>query len=149
MKVFNAPQVIESNNEKAIFLAGTIDNGSSVNWQEAAIKFLSDSRYNIYNPRRTDWDDSWQSKIEDKKFYEQVNWELEAMEKADLIVMNFLPGSLSPVTLLEFGLFAKSSKLMVCCPDEFWRSGNIHIVCTRYNIPFFKTMDELLLNVRL
>src|SRR5687768_6609494 len=149
MKVFNAPQVIENNKEKAIFLAGTIDNGSSVNWQEAAIKFFSDSTYNIYNPRRDDWDHSWQSKIEDQKFSEQVNWELDAMEKADLIVMNFLPKSLSPVTLLEFGLFAKSPKLMVCCPDEFWRSGNIYMVCNKYDIPFFKTMDELLLNVRL
>lgn len=149
MKVFNAPQVIENNNEKSIFLAGSIDDGSSVNWQEATINYFSECRYNIYNPRRNDWDNSWQQTTENRKFCEQVNWELDAMEKAELIIVNFLPGSRSPVTLLEFGLFARSHKLMVCCPDEFWRSGNIHIVCTRYNVPFFNTMDELLLNVRL
>lgn len=36
---------------------------------------------------------------------------------------------------------------MVCCPDEFWRSGNIQVVCEKFSIPLFKTMDELLLNI--
>ena len=149
MRIFKAPEAIEINSEKSIFLAGTIDKGSSVNWQEEAIKFFHTTPYNIFNPRRDDWDNSWEQKIDDEKFNEQVNWELTAMEKADLIIMNFLPYSQSPVTLLEFGLFAKTNKLMVCCPDEFWRSGNIHIICNRYGVPLFKTMNVLLLNIRL
>ena len=67
------------------------------------------------------------------------------MEKADYIIMNFLPGSKSPITLLELGLFAESGKLFVICPDEFYRSGNVQIVCNKYNIPLYKSIEELML----
>jgi hypothetical protein len=57
--------------------------------------------------------------------------------------MNFLPNSQSPITLLELGLKADSGKLMVICPDEFWRSGNVQIVCNKFNIPLFKSIEEI------
>ena len=34
----------------------------------------------------------------------------------------------APITLLELGLFARSGKLIVCCPDGYWRKGNIEVV---------------------
>ena len=34
-------------------------------------------------------------------FEHQVNWELEHLEKADLIIMNILASSKSPITLLD------------------------------------------------
>lgn len=40
-------------------------------------------------------------------FEHQVNWELEHLEKADLIIMNILASSKSPITLLEMGLFMR------------------------------------------
>ena len=58
--------------------------------------------------------------------------------------MNILPDSKSPITLLEFGMFAKSGKLIVCCPKEFYRYGNIQVVCYKYNIPLFDDIDDLL-----
>jgi hypothetical protein len=147
MKIFKAPQPIEANGQKSIFLAGSIDMGNAANWQHTVTTFFANKPCNIFNPRRDDWDSSWEQKSSNKKFNEQVNWELHAMEQADLIIMNFLPQSQSPITLLEFGLFAKEKKLMVCCPDEFWRSGNIQVVCEKFSIPLFKTMEELLLNI--
>ena len=53
--------------------------------------------------------------------------------------------SKSPITLMELGLFAKSKKLFVVCPDEFYRSGNVQIVCNKYNIPLYKSIEELML----
>ncbi len=149
MQLFNAPRALPNNKEKSIFLAGTIDNGNSFDWQEEVTRFFCNAPYNILNPRRKDWDESWQQKEENREFAEQVNWELDALEKSDLIIMNFLPRSQSPVTLLEFGLFARSQKLMVCCPDEFWRSGNVYIACQKYGVPVFRSMDELLRNIQL
>ena len=87
--------------------------------------------------------------FENPQFYQQVNWELDALEKADFIILNLLPNSKSPISLLELGLFAKSEKLLVCCPKEFYRSGNIQIVCDKYNIPLFTDIDELLNTVKL
>ena len=155
-EVFTPPNKITvSDNRliKKVFLAGTIDMGNSENWQEKFIQKLEEQcnkcffgkSYHIYNPRREDWDNSWEQTFENPQFFQQVNWELDAMEKADYIVMNFLPDSKSPITLLELGLFAKSGKLFVICPDEFYRSGNVQIVCNKYNIPLYKSIDELTL----
>lgn len=148
MRVFKAPEPIVTNQHPSIFLAGSIDMGTAENWQSDVCEYFSATHKNIYNPRRDDWDSSWEQKIDMPQFNQQVNWELSAMEKADLIIMNFLPGSASPVTLLELGLYANSKKLMVCCPDDYYRSGNVHIVCKNYNVPLFKKLDQLLESIK-
>ena len=122
-----------------VFLAGTIDMGNSVDWQrEAAETFARrEGNYILYNPRQ----DEWHPEREGEMDY-QVNWELEHLEKADWILMYFLPESLSPITLLEFGLYARSGKLVVVCPPEFYRYDNIRISCRRYSVPLFSSLEE-------
>lgn len=149
MRVFKAPEPLVFNEHPAVFLAGSIDMGNAEDWQTAVTNHFTDTNINIYNPRRNDWDSNWEQKIENPQFNQQVNWELNAMEKANVIIMNFLPGSQSPITLLEMGLHAAGKKLLVCCPDAFYRSGNVHIVCHNYNIPLFKNINELLNNIKL
>jgi hypothetical protein len=144
MQVYKAPENIPAHKQQAVFLAGTIDMGNSVDWQEQATQYLLNKNYVIYNPRRESWDSSWEQQITNPKFAEQVQWELDALDKADIIIMNLLPNSQSPISLLELGLHATSGKLKVCCPNAFWRSGNVQVVCNRYNIPLFTSMDALL-----
>jgi len=148
MRVFKAPEPIEINQYSSVFLAGSIDMGKADNWQTEVCNHFSGTDKNIYNPRRDDWDNSWKQHIDNADFNQQVNWELAAMEKADMIITNFLPCSSSPITLLELGLFALSKKLMVCCPDEYYRSGNVHIVCNNYGIPLYKKLDQLLESIK-
>src|SRR5262249_54765224 len=102
----------------------------------------------ILNPRRDEWDESWAQTIHDAKFREQVEWELSAQEQATLIAMYFAPQTRSPVTLLELGLFAHSGKVIVACPEGFWRKGNIEVVCFRYGIPLVASLAELIARVR-
>jgi len=143
--VFEAPKQIEINkNRKSIFLGGTIDMGSSDDWQQKLIKDLYQYDFDIYNPRRKSWDSSWIQSFENPQFYQQVNWELDALNKADIVIINFLETSQSPISLLELGLYANSGKLLICCPNKFWRSGNVQIVCNNYNIPLFKDMSKIL-----
>jgi hypothetical protein len=149
MTEFKPPQQIQNRNKKSIFLAGTIDMGNSEDWQFLVKNILADKDVDIYNPRRASWDSSWIQEFENPQFYQQVNWELSALEKADFIVLNLLPDSKSPISLLELGLFAKSGKLLVCCPKQFYRSGNVQIVCDRYNIPLFTDIEELIKNIKL
>lgn len=49
-----------------------------------------------------------------------------------VIAMWFAPETKAPITLLELGLFARSGKVIVGCPDGFWRKGNVEIVCARF-----------------
>jgi len=128
---------------KTVFLAGSIDMGEAENWQEMVVRELSDiPNLTILNPRRDDWDNTWVQSINDRQFREQVEWEISAQEMADVIFMYFAPGSKAPITLLELGLFARSGKLIVCCPDSFWRKGNVEVVCHRFGIPLYGALEE-------
>lgn len=126
-----------------VFLAGSIEMGAAVDWQREMANLLSPEDCNVMNPRRDDWDASWTQEVSNDQFLEQVSWELYWLERSDLVVMYFVPGTQSPITLLELGLFAQSGKLIVCCPEGFWRKGNVDIVCARYGVRTAETLDEL------
>lgn len=132
--------------EYSVFLAGTIEMGASEDWQAEAIKMLQDRVSIIYNPRRDDWDSSWEQSIDDPNFNVQVNWELEHIEQADLVLMYFDPTSKSPISLMELGFLAAldPSKVWVCCPEGFYRKGNVDIVCNRYGILQYTSMNVFL-----
>lgn len=133
----------------SVFLAGSIEMGVAENWQQKVEKELMGPRkIYILNPRRDNFDASLEQKIDNKPFFEQVNWELTALERVDVIAMYFAPDTKSPISLLELGLHAKSGKLIVCCPDGFWRQGNVEIVCQRYGVPFYRNYDVWMLKVR-
>jgi len=137
-----APQKLQYEG-RAVFLAGSIEMGKAENWQQRLCKELKG--ITILNPRRDDWDNSWVQSINNPQFREQVEWEMEAMEKADIIAMYFDKTTRSPITLLELGLFAHSGKLIVCCPPGFWRKGNVDIVCKRYGITQVDTIEDLII----
>jgi hypothetical protein len=126
-----------------VFLAGSIEMGKAENWQKRLEDEIGDAEVLIMNPRRDDWDSSWKQEKTNEKFRQQVEWELEAQEEADLIVMYFQPGTQSPITLLELGLF-KDRNLVVCCPEGFWRKGNVDITCEKYGINQVDTLQELI-----
>lgn len=116
--------------------------GAAEDWQEEMEVFFSGLSCNVFNPRREDWDSSWDQKFENPHFYQQVSWELDALENADHILFYFAPGTKSPISLLELGLYAHSRKIFVVCPEGFWRRGNVEIVCNRYDIRLFESLLE-------
>ena len=145
MKIIKAPSTIFLIPfEKAVFLAGSIEMGKAENWQQKIEGKLSKCDGVIFNPRRDDWDSSWVQSIDNPQFREQVEWELSALEQSDIVVMYFDPATKSPISLLEFGLLAKTGKLIVCCPEGFWRKGNVDIVCRKYKIQQVNNLDSLI-----
>jgi hypothetical protein len=135
--------------EVRLFLAGSIEMGAAEQWQQRVVDELTDAgNVVILNPRRADWDSTWCQEAADPRFLEQVSWELDMLEAADVVVMYLDPGTRSPVSLLELGLCARSGKLRVCCPPGYWRRGNVEVVCLRYGIPLFGTLDELIGDLR-
>ena len=142
MKEIQAPNSIITE-DYTVFLAGSIEMGKAINWQDQVKTILADTDIVVLNPRRDDWDSSWVQSKDHKQFRTQVEWELCALELADRIVMYFDVATKSPISLLELGLFARSGKLIVCCPDGFWRKGNVDIVCERYGIPMIEGLEEI------
>lgn len=129
---------------RSIFLAGSIEMGIAENWQERLEKEFQG--WVILNPRRLDWDSSWEQIKENKQFNEQVTWELSGIEHADIVVVYFDPATKSPISLMELGILShlKPSKTIVCCPEGFYRKGNVDIVCDRYRIKNFNNLDSLI-----
>jgi hypothetical protein len=142
-----APVLLEEG-ERSVFLAGSIEMGKAEPWQAFLENALADLPIAVLNPRRDEWDSSWEQSITNPHFRGQVEWELEGLERASLIAMYFAPATQAPITLLEFGLWARSGKLVVCCPQEFWRRGNVEVVCARYGVPLIEKLTEMVLYLR-
>lgn len=130
--------------QASIFLAGSIELDKAELWQDRVCHALADLPVTILNPRRDSWDASWPQDMSFAPFREQVEWELEALELADMILMYFDPATKSPISLLELGLHARSKKMAVCCPEGFWRKGNVDIVCARYGIAQHQELENLI-----
>lgn len=117
--------------------------GKAVQWQKRMALELSRYPITVNNPRRGHWDPTATQQAKNEAFRHQVEWELSALEQADVICFFFDVKTLSPVTMVELGLWASSGKVIVCCGDKYWRAGNVHLVCERYGIPMVRSFAEL------
>ncbi len=134
-----------------IFLAGSIENGKAEKWQDAFVEEFKKIKnlkrtVGIFNPRRDDWDPTW--KEGSKELEEQIEWEVERLEQSDLIVMYLQPGTISPVSLYELGLFCKDvyalrKRMIVLCPSGFHRKTNVDVYCSYFDITVAKDMKDL------
>lgn len=141
MKEIKPPRQ-ESIEGVSIFLAGSIEMGKAEDWQSYVAQSLSGHGVTLFNPRREEWDSSWKQEQKQDQFNEQVNWEMNYLEKSDLIFMYLSPETMSPISLLELGLHAADGKMVVVCPEGFWRKGNVEIVCARYGIPMYEDLES-------
>ncbi len=131
-------------NVKSVFLAGTIDNGNSLNWQDKTIIELINlgvKNLEIYNPRR----EHWNLNPSKEEMENQIKWEQDHLDKADIIAMVLLDDSKSPISLLEMGLYATSGKLMVFCTPNFYRWDNVRLTCEKYNIELIQDIHPLII----
>lgn len=123
-----------------LFLAGSIDNGSAVDWQKQTIERLEEIYCDggidleIYNPRDPNWNHSIDPSSADPRLVKQINWELNALEQADVIAMYFASNSTSLISLLETGLHMKGRNLVVYCPNDFHRCTNVRVTCDFYGV---------------
>ena len=146
--ILKPPASLDGLGARSVFLAGSIEMGTATDWQAEVSQALESEDITILNPRRDHWDASLPQTIENETFRQQVEWELEAQERAAMIAMYFAPDTKAPITLLELGLFARSGKLCVCCPDGYWRKGNVEVVCKQYGIPMAETLEALIGEIR-
>lgn len=131
-----------------IFLAGSIEQGTAEKWQDRVIDKLKESQapYEVTvfvnNPRNENWDATWEQVPENPKFFNQVEWELDWIEASDIVFFWFDPKTKSPISLLELGLVLQSENdVIIYCPDEFWRSGNVNITAARFMKTVHKTPE--------
>lgn len=142
MKTIKAPNTRTVTKHPSIFLAGSIEMGKAENWQTETEKVFEPYIGTIFNPRRDDWDSSWKQTVENVKFKEQVNWELDGLDEANYILIHFDPKTQAPISFGEFSAHYKSGKIFVSCPKGWWRRGNVEVMCKRAEIPVYESLDE-------
>ncbi len=135
MRLYTAPEEVGGISERAsIFLAGSIEMGKAEDWQLRAIDAVRELQVAVFNPRRKEWDPTWEQSINNPNFAEQVNWELDQLSRCDVAFFYFQPGTMSPITLMELGYVLGRDDhrdTIVVCPEGFWRKGNIEVMVDR------------------
>lgn len=103
----------------------------------------------LLNPRRDNWDSSWEQDISNPQFKEQVGWELAGIQAANGVFFYFDPNTKSPISLLELGLVARTGdKAFVCCPKGYWKRGNVEVLCNYYDITLVDTLEEVMTQIK-
>lgn len=149
MFVVKPPNKVPATEDVVIFLAGSIEMGSAEDWQAAIEMSLNGEDCALLNPRRVDWNPDWVQSIDHPEFADQVTWEMDGIENADLVVFYFAPGTKSPISLMELGWASGLNKsAIVCCPEGYWRKGNVDIICMRHGIPTVDSFDDLIRHVK-
>lgn len=143
MKVIFPPEKQELSN-LTVFLAGTIEMGKSFDWQTEFINNFKDEKITFLNPRRKNWDSTWEQDINNPVFKEQVLWELSGLKNADVVIMYLDPTSKSAVSLLELGILTNSpEKVLLYCPKGFYRKGNVDITAELFGMSSFNSFEEI------
>lgn len=144
MKHIVTPNSIKNHNcAVTVFLAGSISGNDAMNWQQSVVKQFEGKDVAIFNPRMTKWEGD---SITHARFVELVDWDWNAMDEAEHVIVCFDGDTESPVTLMELGMLARSnpSKVTVMCPQNFWRKKHVDVLCNRYDIRRFDTLDRLI-----
>jgi len=119
-----------------IFLAGSIDLHQEGNWRKEVTDKIG-SRVHFFDPTCLDHD-----KLNNAQMEAHIKWELDALEMADQIILNFLPDAESPISLVELGLYVTSNKLIVVCPKYFYKSRYVRVLCKKYNTPLLSNLNQ-------
>ena len=127
---------IKENEKNYIFLAGSMDFNISENWRKQVIDILSNTNC-LFDPTNKNHD-----KLNERQMKEHIEWELDALLMSDKILLNFLPNALSPISLVELGLYVSTKKMIVVCPKEFYKSKYVYTLCEKYNTPIFNKIEE-------
>lgn len=129
---------------KSVFLAGSIEMGRAELWQPRVAERFLTAGHNVFDPRRIDWDSSWvQDPAPGTSFEQQVSWELDHLERANLVFFRFGAEGPAIVSMLEAGLMIGTTKPTVLLVDPAYvRRGNLVITARRAGLPVFGSEDD-------
>ncbi|GAA3594258.1 nucleoside 2-deoxyribosyltransferase domain-containing protein [Flavivirga amylovorans] len=126
---------IKEKHKNYIFLAGSIDLNLPSNWRKEVIDIIG-AKAHFLDPTIIN-----HNELNDSQMKNHIHWELDALHLADKVFLNFLPSSKSPISLIELGMYIKTSKLVVVCPNEFYQSRYIKTLCNKYKVSVFNSLS--------
>lgn len=72
--IYKAPENISKRdiNKNSVFLAGSIEMGKAIDWQTELGEFFHKQGWDVFNPRRDDWNSTWKQEYDNPQFYQQT-----------------------------------------------------------------------------
>ncbi|GAB5417556.1 MAG: hypothetical protein Crog4KO_08280 [Crocinitomicaceae bacterium] len=125
----------KSSDKSFVFLAGSMGKDEHGTWRERIMSDLS-GKFLFLDPTCHN-----HASLDADGMKKHIQWELDAMEMADTILLHFLPESESPISLVELGLYTFTDKLIVVCPKEFYKYNYLYVLCEKYNTPFLEDIE--------
>lgn len=143
MRVNYSDQKLPFEVNKMIFLAGPTPRSKEVkSWRGEAIEILEKFGYDgdVFIPEPSDG--------EFKHSYDnQIEWELEAMKRADMIVF-WVPRDLKDMpaltTNVEFGAWVESGKIVLGYPKEAEKMRYLDFVAKKEKVTVFDNLEDTL-----
>lgn len=125
MEYIEAPHTYTGHLPK-IFLAGGI--GQCSDWQAKVVAALAYEDVALLNPRRASFDNPWTT----ANSREQITWEFNALQQADLILFWFDGGpSAQPIALFELGVYgtrgSQDKPVIIGRDPDYLRADDITI----------------------
>ena len=143
MNIIYAKQNFPMTTSASIFLAGPTPRSANVNsWRPEAIEILSRLGYSgdIFVPEP-------ENGIFSHEYDEQVHWELEGLERADVIVF-WIPRNMVDMpaltTNVEFGLWIKSGKCVLGFPPDAEKMRYLSHHAKEMDMNITHTLEETL-----
>lgn len=142
--VFHAPEKVEYTTP-SLFLAGGISNCPP--WHNTLLTRLreqsseNDACWTILNPRRAEFPENKSDAAR-----EQIEWEFEALKRADVIQFWFPKETLCPITLFELGRWIASDKpVVVGTHPDYQRRFDVEVQCdlARPGMTIYSSLDDL------
>lgn len=144
MQIVYSDQQLPNKSLKTIFLAGpTPRDKETASWRDEAIQIFKDLNYDgtIFIPERSDGVYS--------DYIEQIDWELSAMKRADIILfwipreLNNMPGF---TTNVEFGSWVDSGKAVVGFPLDAEKVRYLEELAKRSEVVCHSTLEDTIKN---
>ena len=146
MRLLYAQEKSSEKFSRSIFLAGPSPRGNNeYDWRKQARILLHRLGFDgiLYIPLPRD--EVFQQ--EDFDHAAQIDWELEHLEKARVIVF-WIPRDLSTLpgftTNVEFGRFSRSGHTVLGYPEDAPKMRYLHHIAKLDGVPVFHTLDETL-----
>lgn len=141
------PQV--TNDSVKIYLGGTMDfsGNPQTDWQQAFIDGLAklsdpvkglllikNLNFIIFNPKVPPQNPAAPN-LDNPEFVQTMKWRMQMQDMADIVFLNIMKNSVSPIPILEFGSLLGSGKLIVRASEMNNMYSQIRMYCEKYQIP--------------
>ncbi len=131
-----------------VYLGGTMDFSSANNdwqqlWIDGLVK-LSDPIKGLLLIKNVNWvifnphvlpQNPLAPNLDNPEFVQTMQWRMQMMDQADMVFLNIMNKSVSPVPILEFGSLLTSGKLIVRCGEQHQIYSQIRLYCEKYQVP--------------